>query len=46
MPTWTPLITSAAFSGIQTDVLTTCVGILGVLLTIAGIGMLIKILGR
>jgi hypothetical protein len=44
--TWTPLVTSADFTGIQADVLTAGGGILAVLLVIVGIGLLVKILGR
>jgi hypothetical protein len=43
---WTPLIASSDFTGIQTDVLTACAGILAVMLVIVGVGLLIRILGR
>lgn len=43
---WTPLIVSADFDGIKSDVLTTVAGILAVLLVIVAIGLLVKILGR
>jgi len=42
--TWTPLITSAAFDGIQADVLTVAAGILAVALSILGIGIIWKVL--
>lgn len=44
--TWTPLIASADFDGIKSDVLTSAGGCLAVLLVILGVGMLLKILGR
>lgn len=43
---WTPLITSDMFSGIQTDVLTTATGIIGILIVIVGVGMLARTFGR
>jgi len=44
--TWTPLITSEMFTGIQTDVLTTATGIISVVLIVLGIGILIRVLAR
>lgn len=43
---WTPLINSSDFAGIQTDVLTTAVGIISVVLIVLGIGILIRVLAR
>ena len=43
---WTPLINSSDFTGIQTDVLTTAVGIISVVLIVLGIGILIRVLAR
>lgn len=43
---WTPLITSADFTGIQADIGTTAAGIVSILLIIIGIGLLVKVLGR
>lgn len=43
MLAWTPLITAADFTGIQTDVTTTAAGIVSVLLIIVGIGLLVKV---
>ena len=40
---WTPLITSTAFSGIQTDTLTAAAGIVSLVLIVLGIGILIKV---
>lgn len=44
--TWTPLINSADFDGIKSDVLTTSGGILAVLLVIIGVGLLVRVLGK
>lgn len=41
--TWVPLITSDAFTGINTDVLTTSVGIISIMVVVVGIGILIKV---
>lgn len=41
--TWTPLITTTAFDGIHTDVLTAAGGILTIGLAILGIGILWKV---
>ena len=40
--TWTPLITSDMFSGIQADLLTAVGGILALVLIVVGLGVLIK----
>jgi nitrate reductase gamma subunit len=44
--TWTPLITSDAFTGLQTDVLTVAAGVIGIAVILAGIGLLIAALSR
>ncbi len=41
--TYTPLVTADTFTGMQSDVQTTAVIILGVLLTIAAVGILARI---
>lgn len=43
---WTPLITSADFTGIQTDVGTTATGIISMLLVVLGVGFLARIFMR
>lgn len=43
---WTPLISAADFTGIQTDLTTTAAGIVSILLIIVGIGILVRVLGR
>ncbi|MDW7772537.1 MAG: hypothetical protein SCH71_06565 [Desulfobulbaceae bacterium] len=43
---WTPLITAAAFTGIQTDVLTVATGILTIGLSILGVGILWRVITR
>lgn len=43
---WTPLINTADFIGIMTDVGTTATGIISVVLVVLGLGILIKVLGR
>lgn len=46
MYAWTPLINTADFTGIMTDVGTTAAGIISVVLVVLGLGILIKVLGR
>lgn len=41
--TWVPLITSDAFTGIHTDVLTTATGIISIMVVVVGIGILIRV---
>lgn len=43
---WTPLISSSSFTGIQTDVQTAASGILAIALVILGVGLLIRVLSR
>lgn len=43
---WTPLITAADFTGIQTDVGTTATGIIAVLLVVLGVGLLARVFMR
>jgi hypothetical protein len=40
---WVPLITSDAFTGINTDVLTTATGIISIMVVVVGIGILVKV---
>lgn len=40
---WVPLITSDAFTGINTDVLTTAAGIISIMVVVVGIGILIRV---
>jgi hypothetical protein len=42
MLAWTPLITSADFTGITTDVLTSASGIVSIVLVIVGLGFLVR----
>ena len=44
--TWTPLISSSSFTGINTDCGTAASGIVGCCLIVLGIGILIKVLAR
>lgn len=46
MYTWTPLINTADFTGIMTDVGTSATGIISIILVVIGLGILIKTLGR
>ena len=41
---WTPLITTADFTGIRTDLLTAVAGIVGLFFIILGVGILYKVL--
>lgn len=43
---WTPLITAADFSPIQTDVGTAAAGVVSVLLVVIGLGFLIRTFTR
>jgi hypothetical protein len=43
---WTPLISSASFTGIQTDTLTAVAGIMSVSLIIVGLGILLRMFTR
>jgi len=43
---WVPLITSDAFTGINTDVLTTATGIISIMVIVVGIGILVAVLTR
>lgn len=43
---WTPLISAASFTGIETDVLTAVGGIMTICLIVVGAGILIKMLMR
>lgn len=43
---WTPLIASADFTGISTDVGLVAAGIIGVMLIVLGIGILVRALSR
>jgi hypothetical protein len=43
---WTPLITASDFTGINTDLLTTASGILGLVVIVLGIGILIRAMVR
>ena len=43
---WTPLITDADFTGIQTDVTTIVKGIILIALIILGAGLIIRAMGR
>ena len=43
---WTPLIQATDFDGIRTDVLTTVSGIITIFLILAGLGLLIRTIGR
>jgi len=43
---WTPLISSADFTGISTDVQTVAAGIIGIMIIVVGIGILVRVLGR
>jgi len=42
--TWTPLITADAFTGIQTDLITTAGGVVSILLIVVGLGFLLRAL--
>jgi len=44
--TWTPLISSTFFDGVQTDMVTAVGGILGLALIIFGLVMLMRTIGR
>lgn len=44
--TWTPLISSAFFDGVQADMTTAVVGILGLGLIIFGLVMLYRVISR
>jgi len=44
--TWTPLITSSAFDGIKTDVLTVGTGLLSLALIIVAVGVIYRIFTR
>ncbi len=44
--TWTPMISSTFFDGVQTDMLTAAAGILGLALIIFGLAMLMRVIGR
>jgi len=44
--TWTPLVTTAMFEGIRTDVVTACSAIFFILLVIAGFALIWKVTGR
>ena len=44
--TWTPLITAANFTGIQTDLLTAVTGIMALLLIVVGLGVLARAISR
>lgn len=39
---WTPLVTAADFTGMQTDTLTVASGVIGVMVIVVGIGILIR----
>lgn len=44
--TWTPLITAADFTGIQTDLGTAVTGLLSMALIIVGVGVLFRVFNR
>ncbi len=44
--TYTPLLSSTTFDGIQTDVLTAATGILSVCLIIVAIGLIVRVFIR
>jgi hypothetical protein len=44
--TWTSMISSTFFDGVQGDMLTAVAGILGLALIIFGLVMLMKVIGR
>jgi len=44
--TWTPLIASTDFDGIQADVLTAATGLLTIALVIVGIGVVYRLFTR
>ncbi|MCI5217732.1 MAG: hypothetical protein D3914_00710 [Candidatus Electrothrix sp. LOE2] len=46
VPEWTPLITSAYFTGIQVDLGTAVSGIVALLFIILGLSILYRVLGR
>lgn len=41
--TWTPLITSSMFTGLQADVLTAIGGVIGVIMSVMAAYMVIKV---
>lgn len=41
-----PLVTAAMFTGLRADVLLTSGSILGIMIVIAGVGMIIRVLSR
>lgn len=43
--TWTPMISSTFFDGVQTDMLAAAGGILGLALIIFGLAMLMRVIG-
>lgn len=43
---WTPLITAANFTGIETDLMTAASGLIGLTLIIVGVGVLYRIFSR
>jgi hypothetical protein len=44
--TWTPLITSSTFTGIQADLLLATAGIFGLALIVFGLAMIMRVTGR
>jgi len=46
MGEWTPLIASADFQGIQTDLMTAVTGLLSLALVIVGVGVLYRVFTR
>ena len=44
--TWTPMISSTFFDGVQSDMLVAAGGILGLALIIFGLSMLMRTIGR
>ena len=44
--TWTPMISSTFFDGVQADMLAAAAGILGLALIIFGLAMLMRVIGR
>lgn len=44
--TYTPLVTSATFDGVRTDVTTTAVGIISVLVIIVGVSLIARAFTR
>lgn len=45
-PSYTPLITSTTFDGVRTDVTTTAVGVISVVVIIVGVSMIVRAFTR